>query len=89
MSQVFVNPEEIDLFIGEIKTFLDSLESSTSRLNMAFENLSTSWQDRKRAEFKEQYRELLRVLKVFENSSEENIAHLTMLSQRAKDYLGS
>jgi uncharacterized protein YukE len=88
-SQVFVNPEEIDVFISEIRLFLDTLNNSTNRLNNAFEHLSSSWQDRKRAEFEEQYRELLRVLKVFENSSEENIAHLTMLSQRAKDYLGS
>jgi uncharacterized protein YukE len=89
MSQVFVNPEEIDLFISEIKIFLDSLESSTSRLNMAFENLSTSWQDRKRAEFEEQYRELLKFLSMFKNSSEEKIQHLHILSQKAKDYLGS
>jgi len=88
-SQVFVNPEEIDVFINEIRGFLDSLNSSTNRLNHAFETLSSSWQDRKRAEFEEEYRELLRVLKIFENNSEEKIQYLSMLSQKAKDYLSS
>jgi uncharacterized protein YukE len=89
MSQVFVNPEEIDVFINEIRIFLDTLNSATNRLNNAFENLSSTWQDRKRAEFEEEYRELLRVLKMFEESSEEKINHLAVLSQKAKDYLGS
>jgi uncharacterized protein YukE len=89
MSQVFVNPEEIDVFINEIRIFLDTLNSATNRLNNAFENLSSTWQDRKRAEFEEEYRELLRVLKIFEESSEEKINHLAVLSQKAKDYLGS
>ena len=88
-NQVFVNPEEIDVFINEIRIFLDTLNSSTNRVNNAFENLSSTWQDRKKAEFEEQYRELLRVLKIFEESSEEKINHLTNLSQKAKDYLGS
>jgi len=88
-NQVFVNPEEIDVFINEIRVFLETLNSSTNRLNQAFETLSSSWQDRKRAEFEEQYRELLRVLKMFEYNSEEKIQHLSILSQKAKDYLNS
>ena len=88
-NQVFVNPEEIDVFINEIRVFLETLNSSTNRLNQAFETLSSSWQDRKRAEFEEQYRELLRVLKMFEHNSEEKIQHLSILSQKAKDYLNS
>ena len=88
-NQVVVDPEEIDVFISEIKTFLENLSSSSNRLNHSFETLANSWQDRKRSEFEEQYRELLQVLKHFENSSEEKIQHLNVLSQRAKDYLGS
>ena len=88
-SQVVVNPEEIDIFVSEIRNFLENLSSSSNRLNHSFATLANSWQDRKRAEFEEQYKELLQVLKQFENSSEEKIQHLTVLSQRAKDYLGS
>ena len=89
MSQVYVNPEEIDIFIGELKTFLDSLHSSTGRLNQAFSSLANTWQDRKRSEFEEEYKELLNVLKRFENSTEEKINYLQVLSQKAKEYLGS
>lgn len=88
-NQVVVNPEEIDNFISEIRFFLDSLSSSTNRLNHSFEVLANSWNDRKRNEFEEEYRELLQVLKKFENNSEEKIQYLNILSQRAKDYLGA
>lgn len=88
-SQVYVNPEEIDIFTSEIRNFLESLSNSTNRLNHSFETLANSWQDRKRNEFEEQYRALLQVLKQFENNSEEKIQHLTVLSHKAKDYLGS
>ena len=88
-SQVVVNPEEIDIFVSEIRVFLENLINSTNRLNHSFENLTNSWQDRKKSEFEEQYRELLQVLKRFENNSEEKIQHLSILSQRAKDYLGT
>jgi len=88
-SQVFVNPDEIDVFINEIRSFIETLNSATNRLNHAFETLSSSWQDRKKAEFEEEYKELLRVLKIFENNSEEKIQHLSILSQKAKDYLSS
>ena len=85
-NQVHANPQEIDNFINEIRAFLDSLNSATNRLNNAFENLSLTWQDRKRAEFEDQYKELLRVLKMFEESSEEKINYLAVLSQILKTY---
>ena len=88
-NQVNVNPEEIDIFISEIRNFLESLSSSTNRLNHSFETLANSWQDRKRTEFEEHYRELLLVLKHFENNSEEKIQYLKSVSEHQKNYLGS
>ena len=88
-NQVFVNPEEIDNFIGQLRQFLDNLNSEINRINNSYENLSSTWQDRKKAEFEEQYKELLRILKMFEELSEEKINHLAVLSQKIKDYLGS
>jgi len=88
-NQVYVNPEEIGEFINEIKAFLDTLNEATNRLNGAFENVSSTWQDRKRVEFEEQYKELLRFLKMFEESSKEKIQYLGVLKKKAEDYLGS
>ena len=88
-NQVFVNPEEIGKFINEIKIFLETLDTATDRLNKAFENLSSSWQDKKRAEFAEQYNELLRFLQMFKVSSDDKINHLEILKKKAEDYLGS
>ena len=88
-NQVVVDPEEIDKFISEIRNFLENLSDSSNRLNHSFGTLANSWQDIKKNEFEEQFHELLQVLNRFENSSEEKIQHLNVLSQRAKDYLGS
>jgi len=88
-NQVYVNPEEIGKFINEIKIFLETLETATNRLDKAFKNLSSTWRDRKRAEFKEQYDELLRFLEMFKVSSDDKIKHLEILKKKAEDYLGS
>ena len=88
-NQVYVNPEEIGKFINEIKVFLDTLNSATNRLNGKFNDLSSSWKDSKRAEFKEQYDKLLEFLKMFEESSKEKIQYLEVLKKKAEDYLGS
>jgi len=88
-NQVFVNPEEIGKFINEIKIFLETLETATVRLNKAFENLSSSWQDRKRAEFEEQYNEFLRFLKMCKDSVEEKKQYLNELKIKAEIYLSS
>ena len=88
-NQVYVNPEEIGKFINEIKIFLETLDTATNRLNNAFENLSLTWQDRKRAEFEGQYKELKKFLKMFKESAEEKIQYLEVLKTKAEDYLGS
>lgn len=88
-NQVVVNPEKIDIFVSEVRNFLESLSSSVNHLNHSFKTLSNSWQNRKRNEFENQYIKLLQVLKQFENSSKEKIQYLNTLSHKAKEYLSS
>lgn len=88
MAKVHVNPEEIDNFIGELERFLENLNTSTGSVNMAFQNLTTSWQDEKKDEFEEQFNELINYLRHFEENTNEKINHLRTLSDKAKEYLG-
>ena len=66
-GQVNINPDEVEQFVREILNFLEIQQESTNRLNYAFSTLSTTWQDQKRIQFEEIYRELLQILSKFEN----------------------
>jgi len=89
MSQAIIDPEEVDSFIREIRAFVENLEQSANRLNGAFGSVSETWQDQKRNEFEEDFKELLHILDRFKTNSEEKTQYLHQLSQKAKDYLGS
>jgi len=88
MAQIHVNPEEIDIFIGELVRFLEDIDNSTNSVNMAFANLANSWQDDKRVQFEEEFSELLNFLNHFKENTNEKIEHLRALSEAAKIYEG-
>jgi hypothetical protein len=51
--------------------------------------LGETWQDAKRAQFQEQFQELLRQLAAFEANATEQIPHLRGLAAKLRDYLQS
>ena len=79
MAQVNIDPDELEKFIHELHNYLETLQSATGRLNHSFETLGGTWQDSKRAQFEETYRELLQVLRTFENNANEQIQYLRKL----------
>jgi len=86
MAQVNINPDELEQFVHELHNYLETLQNATGRLNHSFETLGSSWQDAKRAQFEETYRELLQVLKSFENNTSEQIPYLKKLVSIQRDY---
>jgi len=86
MAQVNINPDELEQFIYEVHNYLETLQSATGRLNHSFETLGGTWQDSKRAQFEETYRELLQVLRTFENNANEQIPYLKKLVSIQRDY---
>jgi uncharacterized protein YukE len=87
MAQVYVNPEEIDVFISVLHRYLEDINNSTGNVKMAFDNLTNTWQDDKRSEFEEEFNELLNFLNHFTENAQDKIAHLQRLSEAAKNYL--
>jgi len=87
MAQVFVNPEEIDVFISVLYGYLEDINNSTGNVKMAFENLTNTWQDDKKIEFEEEFNELLNFLNHFTEKAQDKIVHLQRLSEAAKNYL--
>lgn len=85
-GQVNINPDEVEQFVREILNFLEMQQQSTNRLNHAFDTLSTTWQDQKRIQFEEIYRELLQILSKFENISIEQVGYLKSLISIQREY---
>ncbi len=86
MAQVNINPDELEQFVYELHNYLEALQNATGRLNHSFETLSGTWQDSKRVQFEETYRELLQVLRTFENNANEQIPYLKKLVSIQRDY---
>jgi uncharacterized protein YukE len=85
-GQVNINPDEVELFVREIINFLETQQQATNRLNHAFDTLSNTWQDEKRIQFEETYRELLQILSRFENTSNEQVGYLKSLISIQREY---
>jgi uncharacterized protein YukE len=86
MSQVNINPDELEQFVHELHNYLETLQSATGRLNHAFDTLGGTWQDSKRVQFEETYRELLQILRTFEGNANEQIPYLKRLISIQRDY---
>jgi len=86
MAQIHINPDELEQFVRELHNYLETIENATSRLNHSFEALGGTWQDNKRAQFEETYRELIHVLNTFANNANEQIPYLNKLISVQRDY---
>lgn len=86
MAQVNINPDELEQFVYELHNYLEALQNATGRLNHSFETLSGTWQDSKRVQFEETYRELLQILRTFENNANEQIPYLKKLVSIQRNY---
>ncbi|MCG3701576.1 WXG100 family type VII secretion target [Aliarcobacter butzleri] len=86
MAQVNINPDELEQFVYELHNYLEALQNATGRLNHSFETLSGTWQDSKKVQFEETYRELLQVLRTFENNANEQIPYLKKLVSIQRNY---
>ena len=87
MSGVHGNPEELRAFAGALQQYLENVGSETAALNNAFEHLGDTWQDEKRVEFEDTYRELIHALDNFQQNASDQLPHLYQLAQRLEDYL--
>jgi len=89
MAQVHINPDELEQFVYELQNYLETLQKATGRLNNSFETVGSTWQDRKRAQFEETYRELIQMLRTFENNANEQIPYLRKLISIQREYESS
>lgn len=87
MAGVHATPEELDRFTGTLEGYLNTVESETSRLKSAFNELGDSWQDQQRQSFEENFQQLLNALSQFKQGADEQIPYLRQLAEDLRTYL--
>lgn len=88
MSMAIANPEELRNFANTLQKYLENIEEETEVLTSAFSSLGDTWQDQQKNKFEEVLKELLAVLKRFEEDASEQIPHLLKMAEDLETYLG-
>lgn len=88
MSMAIANPEELRNFANTLQKYLENIEEETGVLTSVFSSLGDTWQDQQKNKFEEVLKELLAVLKRFEEDASEQIPHLLKMAEDLETYLG-
>ena len=88
MSMAIANPKELRNFANILQKYLENIEEETGDLTSAFSSLGDTWQDQQKNKFEEILKELLAVLKRFEEDASEQIPHLLKMAEDLETYLG-
>ena len=87
MAQAIMDPEKVRRFAEELQRFNSDLESRMVLLHARFNALGDTWQDQEHAKFSEEFRDTMKVLKKFIESSNQHTPFLLRKAQRIEEYL--
>ena len=82
-----MDPAEVRRFADEMKRFNLELQNRMSLLQARFAALGDTWQDQEHARFSEEFRDTMKVLKRFIESSNQHTPYLLRKAQRIEEYL--
>jgi len=87
MSQAIMNPEEVRRFAEELKKFNADLQTRMSSLQARFASLGDTWQDQEHMKFSEEFKQTVKALKKFVETSNQHAPYLLRKAQRIEEYL--
>ena len=87
MPQAIMDPGEVRRFAEELKRFNTETQNRMSLLQARFSALGDTWQDQEHAKFSEEFRDTMKVLKKFIESSNTHTPFLLRKAQRIEEYL--
>jgi len=82
-----MDPEKVRRFAEELQRFNTDLENRMSMLHARFAALGDTWQDQEQAKFSEEFKQAMRALKKFVESSSQHTPYLLRKAQRIEEYL--
>ena len=87
MAQAIMDPEKVRLLAEELQRFNTDLENRMLMLQARLGALGDSWQDQEHEKFSEEFKQAMKALKRFVESSKEHTPYLLRKAQRIEDYL--
>ncbi len=82
-----MDPEEVRKFAEELKRFNSDLQDRIVSLQARFSALGDTWQDQEHAKFAEEFKQTVKALKKFIESSNQHTPFLLKKAQRIEEYL--
>jgi len=87
MPQAIMDPEEVRRFATELKKFNADLQNGMASLQARFASLGDSWQDQEQVKFAEEFKQTMKALKKFVETSNLHTPYLLRKAQRIEEYL--
>jgi hypothetical protein len=87
MPQAIMDPGEVRRFAEELKRVNIDTQNRMSLLQARFAALGDTWQDQEHTKFSEEFRDTMKVLKKFIESSNLHTPFLLRKAQRIEEYL--
>lgn len=82
-----MDPEEVRRFAEELKRFNTDLQNRMTSLQARFATLGDSWQDAENEKFGAEFKDTMKVLRKFTESSQHQVPFLLRKAQRIEEYL--
>lgn len=87
MSQAIMDPEQVRRFAEELQRFNTDLQNRMSALIARFNSLGDTWQDQENLKFAEEFKDTMKVLRKFTETSGRQAPYLMRKAQRIEEYL--
>jgi uncharacterized protein YukE len=87
MSQVHVDPDELERFAHDLNRFNIELRERVMHLQAEFAKLGDSWRDQEQSHFAKEFQQAMQKLGQLAQLTEAHIPFLLRKAQRAKEYL--
>jgi uncharacterized protein YukE len=87
MPQAIMDPEEVRRFATELKKFNTDLQNGMASLQARFAALGDTWQDQEQVKFADEFKQTMKALKKFVETSNQHTPYLLRKAQRIDEYL--
>lgn len=87
MAQAIMDPEQVRRFAEELQRFNLDLQSRMASLQARFAALGETWQDQEQTKFAEEFKQTMKALKNFIETSNRHTPFLLRKAQRIEEYL--
>jgi len=87
MPQAVMDPGEVRRFADELKRFNVDIQTRMASLQARFAALGETWQDQEHHKFAEEFKQTIKALKKFVETSNQHTPYLLRKAQKIEEYL--